>query len=174
MNILITGQTGLSEALRQALENDHNVTCVSKSTGHDITRVLDWATDYYHYNVLINCAYDQWSQVTVLEQFYYAWRDDPSKQIINIGSSIVDYTRIETEKEHEYMDYRIHKQALQAAFHRLVKLAKCDIKLVNPGAIDTARIQHLTFNQKMTPRFVAEKIIAIMQEPSFRKVDLWL
>lgn len=174
MNILITGQTGLSGALKQALSKDHTVTCVSRSTGHDIAHILDWATDYYHYDVLINCAYAQWSQVAVLEQFYYAWRDDASKQIINIGSSIVDYTRIETEKEHEYMAYRIHKQALQETFYKLVKLAQCDIKLVNPGAIDTAMIQHLDFDKKMAPEFVAEKIIAIMQEPSFRKVDLWL
>ena len=174
MNILITGTTGLANALRQELEKDHQVTCVSRSTGHDIKNVLDWAPKFYHYDVCINSAYDQWAQVDVLEQFYYAWKDDDSKQIVNIGSSIVDYTRLERDKEYEYMNYRIHKQALQAAFYKLVKLAVCDLKLVNPGAIDTAMIQHLNFSNKMLPEFAAEKIVAIMKESTFKKVDLWL
>jgi hypothetical protein len=173
MNILITGTTGLAQALKQQLEKDNNVTCVSRSTGHDIKDVLTWAPGFYHYDVCINSAYSQWSQVDVLEQFYYAWRDDASKQIVNIGSSIVDYTRIERELEYEYMNYKIHKQALQSAFYKLSKLAQCDIKLINPGAIDTAMIQHLNFAKKMTPAFVAEKIAAVMKEPSFKKVDLW-
>lgn len=174
MNILITGTTGLAQALKQELDKDHNVTCVSRSTGHNIKDVLTWGPSFYHYDVCINSAYDQWAQVSVLEQFYYAWRDDPSKQIVNIGSSIIDYARIEREKEYEYMNYKIHKQALQSAFYKLVKLSKCDIKLINPGAIDTAMIQHLNFAEKMTPAFVAEKIVDIMKETSFKKVDLWL
>ena len=173
MNILITGTTGLAQALKQELAKDNTVTCVSRSTGHDIKDVLTWAPNFYHYDVCINSAYDQWAQVGVLEQFYYAWQTDASKQIVNIGSSIVDYTRIEREKEYEYMAYKIHKQALQAAFYKLVKLAQCDIKLINPGAIDTAMIQHLDFADKMTPTFAAEKIVAVMKEPSFKKVDLW-
>jgi short-subunit dehydrogenase len=175
MNILITGTSGLAEALKQELgKHDNTVTCVSRSTGHDIKNILEWAPGFYHYDVCINSAYDQWSQVNVLEQFFYAWRNNSSKQIINIGSSIVDYARIERDKEHEYMAYKNHKQALQSTFYKLVKLAECDIKLVNPGAIDTAMIQHLNFADKMTPTFVAEKIAAIMKEPTFKKVDLWL
>jgi hypothetical protein len=173
MNILITGTTGLAQALKQELEADNTVTCVSRSTGHDIKDMLSWAPGFYHYDVCINCAYDQWAQVDVLEQFYYAWQADASKQIINIGSSIIDYTRTEREKEYEYMNYKIHKQALQSAFYKLVKLAQCDIKLINPGAIDTAMIKHLAFTEKMTPKFVAEKIAAIMKESTFKKVDLW-
>lgn len=173
MNILITGRTGLSAALETILSKDHTVVCVSKSTGHDIQKLSSWMAEYYHYDVCINCAYDQWAQVAVLEQFYCAWRDDDAKQIINIGSSIVDYARIEPSKEHEYIDYRVHKQALQSVFYKLVKLAKCDIKLINPGAMDTARIKHLEYDQKMSPEFVAEKIVYIMKETSFRKVDLW-
>jgi dTDP-4-dehydrorhamnose reductase len=174
MNILITGTSGLANALSQELNKSNTVTCVSRSTGHDIKNILKWAPDFYHYDVCINCAYDQWSQVDVLEQFYYAWRSDAGKQIINIGSSIVDYTRIEQDKEHEYMVYKIHKQALQSAFYKLVKLAKCDIKLINPGAIDTTMIKHLNFAKKMTSAFVAKKIVSVMKEPTFKKVDLWL
>ena len=123
MNILITGQTGLSFVLANVLRKNHQVTCVSRSTGHDIANVTEWGPDFYHFDVCINCAYHSWAQIAVLEQFYYAWRNDANKQIINIGSSVVDYSRIEVDKEHEYMDYRIHKQALQSAFYKLVKLS---------------------------------------------------
>jgi len=173
MNILITGTAGLAASLKEQLSPQHTVTCVSRQTGHDINQVTDWGPDFYHYDVCINSAYSGWAQVAVLEQFYYAWRNDAGKQIINIGSSIIDYTRIEQDKEYEYMNYRVHKQSLQSAFYKLSKLAQCDIKLINPGAIDTAMIQHLNFADKMTPEFVAKKIVAIMQEPCFKKVDLW-
>jgi short-subunit dehydrogenase len=173
-NIIITGTSGLAEALAHNLESTHNVVRVSRSTGHNIQDVKTWGPNFYHYDVCINCAYDQWFQVVVLEQFYYAWRDDPTKQIINIGSSIVDYARIEKEKEYEYIDYRVHKQALQSVFHKLVKLSQCDIKLVNPGAIDTKMIEHLNFDAKMSLEFVAKKIINVMQDPCIKKVDLWL
>lgn len=174
MNILITGNLGLAKALQQELVADNLVTCVSRSSDHDIKNVLSWGPSFYHYDVCINCAYDQWAQVDVLEQFYYAWKDDPTKQIINIGSTIIDYIRTEREKEYEYMAYKNHKQALQSAFYKLAKLAYCDIKLINPGAIDTAMISHLDFANKMSTEFIAKKIIAIMKEPTFKKVDIWL
>jgi hypothetical protein len=174
MNILITGSTGLAQALAQDLDLAHSVTQVSRTTGHNIQNVKSWGPNFYHYDVCINCAYDQWFQVDVLEQFYYAWCKDSTKQIINIGSSIIDYTRIEKEKEFEYINYRVHKQALQSAFYKLVRLAQCDIKLINPGAIDTKMIEHLTVANKMSAKFVAKKITNVMQDPCIKKVDLWL
>jgi hypothetical protein len=174
MNILITGTKGLATALRNELEKSHQVTCVSKTTGYDIKNVATWGDHFYHYDVCINCAYDRWYQTDVLEQFYYAWKDDSSKQIVNIGSSIVDYTRFDREKEYEYIDYKVHKQALQSVFYKLVKLSKCDIKLINPGPIDTDMIRQYHYDNKMSPDQVAEKIISIMKDPMIRKVDLWL
>ena len=174
MNILITGTTGLARALATELELTHSVKQVSRRTGHNIQHVKDWGPNFYYYDVCINCAYDQWFQVDVLEQFYYAWCNDSTKQIINIGSSIIDYTRIEKEKDYEYINYRVHKQALQSAFYKLVKLSHCDIKLINPGAIDTKMIEYLNVSNKMTAEFVAKKITNVMQDPCIKKVDLWL
>jgi NAD(P)-dependent dehydrogenase (short-subunit alcohol dehydrogenase family) len=173
MNILITGTTGLAEALKKQLQTHHLITCVSRRTGHNILNIQHWAPEYFHYDVCINCAYDQWQQIAVLETFYHAWKDNAQKQIINIGSALVDYTRIEVELEHQYMPYRIHKQALQSTFYKLVKQAKCDIKLINPGAIDTPMIQHIDYDNKMSPESAAEKIVDIMSVPCFKKVDLW-
>lgn len=173
MNILITGSRGLAKSLGNILEKDHSVTYVSKSTGYNIADVKNWGNQFYHYDVCINSAYDRWHQVTVLEQFFWAWHNDSSKCIVNIGSTISDYARTEFDKEHEYMDYRVHKQALQLAFSKLTKQAKCDIKLINPGAMNTDMIKHLDFKNKMPADFVAEKIAFILFDPSIKRLDLW-
>jgi NAD(P)-dependent dehydrogenase (short-subunit alcohol dehydrogenase family) len=173
MNILITGNQGLALALQlELIAQGHAVTCVSRRTGHDIKDVKSWGPQYYHYDVCINCAYSTWHQIDVLEQFYYAWRDHADKQIINIGSKIADYVRIETEIDYQYMDYRLHKQALQSAFNRLINTAQCDIKLINPGAVDTDMIRHLSC-KKMTPEWTAKQIVDIMKQPAVKRVDLW-
>jgi hypothetical protein len=173
MNILITGNQGLAKALENFLSVDHTVTCVSRSTGHDITNIKNWGPNFYHYDMCINSAYNGWSQVEVLEQFFWAWHNDSSKHIVNIGSTISDYARTETNKEHEYMSYRIHKQALQLAFSKLVKQATCDIKLINPGAMDTNMLKDLDFPNKMHPEFVAQKIISVLFDPCIKRLDIW-
>jgi NAD(P)-dependent dehydrogenase (short-subunit alcohol dehydrogenase family) len=173
MNILITGDKGLAEALQTVLMSEgQTVTCVSRQSAHDIKNVKEWGPQYWHYDVCINCAYDSWHQIDVLEQFYYAWRDIPHKQIINIGSKIADYARIEAEIDYQYMEYRVHKQALELAFNRMVNTAACDIKLINPGAIDTDMISHLSC-KKMDPAWLAQQIVELMKQPAVKRVDIW-
>lgn len=174
MNILITGNRGLAKALGESLNMAHSVTHVSRSTGHDIHDIQQWAPDFYHYDMCINSAYHDWDQVAVLEQFFWAWGQDSNKHIVNIGSSICDYARTETHKEHEYMNYRVHKQALQLAFAKLVKQARCHIKLINPGAMDTDMLKDLDFANKMQPGFVAQKICSVLFDPCVKRLDLWL
>jgi dTDP-4-dehydrorhamnose reductase len=70
MNILITGTSGLAQALANQLGQAHTVTQISRATGHNIHDVESWGPSFYHYDVCVNCAYDQWAQVTVLEQFF--------------------------------------------------------------------------------------------------------
>lgn len=173
MKILITGQQGLAQSLARFLAKDHEVITISRQTGHDIQQVKTWAPDFYHCDMLINSAYHRWSQVEVLEQFFWAWHQDPAKIIVNIGSSISDYARTDREKDHEYMDYRTHKQALQLAFNRLTKQGMCDIKLINPGAMDTDMVRHLAWTNKMSTDFVAEKILPLLFDPCMKRVDLW-
>jgi hypothetical protein len=174
MKILITGNQGLAKALGELLSSDHFVTHVSRSTGHDIANIQQWASNFYHYDMCINSAYYSWNQVEVLEQFFLAWHQDSNKHIINIGSTISDYVRNETDKEHEYMSYRVHKQALQLAFTKLVKQSACNIKLINPGTMNTDMLKHLDFSNKMQPEFVAQKIISVLFDPCIKRVDLWL
>lgn len=174
MKILITGTKGLAKALDDHLSLNHQVTAVSRSLGYDIKDVSLWHSEFCDYDVCINCAYDRWGQVEVLENFYHLWKHYPHKQIINIGSSIVDYSRSERAQEAEYLPYRVHKIALQKTFEKIVKQSECDIKLVNLGLFDSGMVSHIEPSQKMSLEFVAEKIIMIMQDRSFKRVDLWI
>lgn len=170
MKFLITGKKGLALALKEKI--GASATCISQSDGYKIQDVLEWGPKFYHYDVLINCAHNEFDQVKVLEQFYYAWKDDSNKIIVNVGSISADYNRSEFTKEYEYLAYKFQKQALQSVYAKLTRLANCDIKLINPGAIDTAMVEHLTC-QKMDPSHVADRILWMIENPDIKRLDLW-
>lgn len=171
MKILITGRRGLSAALATVLQ-DHQLVIADRQN-YNIQKVKSWVKEFTDFDVCINSAYDEWQQVTVLEEFYSLWHTDTKKTIINIGSNVASYSRTEVDKENEYLSYRLHKQALQLCFDKLVRTAKCDIKLVNPGPIDTSMINHLQCT-KMSTVHVADRISWLMNQPDIKRLDLWL
>ena len=173
MNIIITGSQGLARSLGDQLSKDHRVTYLDRSNGHDINKVSTWAEKFYDQDMCINNAYHKWDQVAVLETFYHMWGNDSSKYIINIGSTISDYTRNEKDQDHEYMPYRLHKQALQAAFSKMVKQAKCTIKLINPGPMDTQMLANVSWSNKMNTNLVAQAIVPMLIDPLIKRIDLW-
>lgn len=170
MKILITGQTGLAKALSVAHQTDL-VTCVSRSSGHDISLIKSWGSAFLEYDLVYNCAYDNMHQLTVLEFFYQHWRHNESKTIVNIGSRVTCYPRSENKKD--YWPYRIHKKILQEAYENMLPEAKCDIKLINPGPIDTAMIAHLSI-PKFEPFNLASRIKTLVEDPTIKRVDLWV
>lgn len=170
MKILITGSRGLAASLGDAYCN-HEVRLVSRSTGFDINHIENWGSEFLDHDCVFNCAYDNFSQVKVLEFFYNSWKNNPSKQIISIGSRVVSHKRIDLDSE--YWPYRLHKQALQQAHDAMLLTALCDIKIVNPGPIDTAMIQHLQCS-KLNPEDLAQQIKSIVANPLLKRVDLWL
>lgn len=172
MKVVITGTTGLANALYKALSPDNEVVCISRSTGQDIKLASEWCRTFADFGCCINCAYDDQGQLTVLESFYHMWQDDSSKTIINIGSKVASYARTETDKDHLYFRYRVNKQALQLAFESMCNTARCDIKLINPGPIDTEMTSHLNVN-KLNTDTLAQQIVDIMNYPHIKRVDLW-
>lgn len=170
--ILITGDSGLAASLAKLLERDNTVSCVSRSQGNDIKDIASWFDRFSDYHIMINNAYQEWYQIQVLEHVWQVWSDHAERMIVNIGSTASDYARIETNKEAQYWPYRLHKQSLQACFQKIVTMGACDVKLINPGAIDTKMIGHLDC-VKMSPDWLAEKIVWIMQQPEIKRVDLW-
>ena len=169
MKILITGTTGLANALGDAYI-DHSVTLVSRSGGFDINNIAQWGAEFLDCDCVFNCAYDGFGQVAVLEFFHKHWKNDPTKQIINIGSRSITFKRLDADLG--YWPYRQHKLALQQAVDAMLLDALCDIKIVNPGPIDTPMIasHHCV---KFDPFELAIKIKAIAADPALKRVDLW-
>jgi len=170
--ILITGDSGLAGSLRKLLSSTNTVTCVSRNTGYDVKDIASWFDQFSDHDIMINNAYQDWCQIKVLEHVWQIWSDHAAHMIVNIGSTASDYVRTETDKDAQYWPYRLHKQSLQACFQKIVRLGSCDVKLINPGPIDTKMVSHLDC-AKMSPDWLAEKIIWIMQQPEIKRVDLW-
>lgn len=170
MKILITGTGGIARALASEFVG-HEVVMVSRRTGHDINNIDSWAQEFISYDMFINCAYDQWGQITALEWFFSRWRDHSSKTIVSIGSRTIYYPRTEPITDH--WPYRIHKLALQAAHDSMVSIAQCNMKIIHLGPVDTNMISHLDC-KKLPVSVAAAHIRKISQDPLIKRVDLWL
>jgi hypothetical protein len=169
MKILITGTRGLASALGDAYI-DHSVTLVSRSSGHDIHDIQRWGPEFLDQDCVFNCAYDGFAQVNVLEFFYNHWKHDVNKQIVSIGSRTITFKR--SENESGYWAYRLHKQALQQAHDSMLLDAKCDMKIINPGPVDTDMIRHLNC-VKLDIATLANTIKNIAADATLKRVDLW-
>ena len=167
MKIAITGSRGIARSLQQAFQ-EHDVCLLSRSTGHDINCVDTWGTEYLDRDVLINCAYDKWAQIQVLEFFYTQWRENPTKAIVTVGSRVVSY-----RQDQHYWSYQMHKQALQLAHDTMQSTARCRMLIVNPGPTDTDMVRHRDI-PKLCPDVVAEKIKTALADPLTRRLDIWL
>jgi hypothetical protein len=170
MNILITGTRGLAAALGDAYI-DHSVTLVSRSGGYDIHDIQRWGSEFLDQDCVFNCAYDGFAQLEVLEFFHQHWKNLSHKQIINIGSRSITYRRLDGDSG--YWPYRQHKQALQSAVDAMLLDSHCDIKIINPGPIDTDMIAHQQC-KKFDTTVLANKIKSIVLDPTIKRVDLWL
>jgi hypothetical protein len=171
MKILITGKTGIAGALAEEFCN-YEVYTASRSNGYDIANWQEWAWQFDGVDVFINCAYNEWHQIGLLEHFASIWKDNPSKTIINIGSKVTDYSRSERNKDREYFAYRVHKQSLQTVSQTLSDNCKCRILLINPGPVDTPMISFLEVDKMSVNRF-AKITKTIVEIPEIRRVDVW-
>lgn len=171
MKILITGSKGLASALASVHAADHSVTMVSRSLGFDINHVDQWGQNFLNYDCVFNCAYDGFGQLHILDFFYKHWCKLSDKKIVNIGSRCITYPRLDADTD--YWPYRQHKLSLQHTVDAMTACAKCDIKIINPGPVDTDMVAHQQCD-KFDPVVLAEKIKSIAQDPTIKRVDLWL
>lgn len=173
MKILITGTRGLAQGLREFLEQEHTIICVSRTTGYDILEVDSWGQNFLDYDMVINNAYDGLGQLRILEYFYHHWRLNADKHIINIGSRASYFPRSEQHLDQEFWPYRLHKQTLEKAWEKMVN-SVCDVKLINPGPLDTDLIRNIENIKKMSVTEAAERMSQFILDPAIRRVDLWL
>lgn len=173
MKILITGDRGLAQGIADIVKQQgHDAVMVSRSTGHDINSVQTWAKDFSDVDICVNSAYSGFAQVAVLETFADMWRDDTERQIINIGSMVADYPRSQIELDHQYWSYRLHKQALQSAYAKIMQDRDCQIKLINFGPIDTDMMSGVDV-PKMSVAQAANRVWSMIQDPAIKRQDLW-
>lgn len=172
MKILITGTSGLGKELGAAYA-DHQVTLVSRSTGHDINNISAWGHEFLTYDMVINCAYDGLGQQLMLDYFFNHWQLDPAKTIVTIGSKIITQPRIDISQDHDYWPYRLNKQALQLMHDSMLYTAKCNLKIFNPGAFDSSMTSGHNI-PKMSLPDLAVTIKSHIENPVIKRVDLWL
>ena len=169
---VITGSQGIAHAVSHVLSADYNVINISKSNGYDIADVGNWASEFVDYDVCINCAYDSWLQVNVLEEFCNIW-NSKDKTIVSIGSTVSDYGRTEKHLDHQHFPYRLHKQALQNAFNRLVMSNNSNLKIINPGITNTRMVSHIE-SEKLSTELVANHIKMLIESNELKRIDLWV
>lgn len=170
MKVLITGTKGLAQELA-FVYSECDVTAVSRSTGHDILKIDQWGVDFLDYDQVFNCAYSGIGQQLVLEYFHHHWQYNPTKSIITIGSKVITQPRADGTNTH--WPYRIHKQTLQNIHNSMWPTAKCDLKIINPGAFDSAMVAHLDV-PKLNLSSLAMRIKQYAEDPVIKQVDLWL
>ena len=171
MKILITGNQGIARALAEQYDT-HQVTCVSRQTGHDINQISQWGQQFLDYDLVFNNAYDGYGQVSVLEFFFNHWQELPNKTIVTIGSRS-SYIPATDTKHLPYWPYQNHKLALQQAHDRMIQSAKCVLKIVNPGPVNTDMVKHLSV-PKIDPKELATRVASMVADPAMKRIDLWL
>lgn len=174
MKIAITGHTaGIGRAIMDLLKNDHDIIGVSRTNGYNLTDVDTIVSATKHVDVFINNAYYKYQQCEILKQLAYCWHDT-NKHIINIGSTCVNYSRIEQELDSDPWEYRDHKTALEKMFRKLTKHPNaCAISLLSPGAVDTDMVRHLTI-PKLSPVDVAQAVDLLIKNKKIKELTLWL
>lgn len=174
MKIGITGHSrGLGLALARKLSINNNVIGFSRSNGYNIAHVHEIIKDALDCDVFINNAYNNYYQSDLLLYLFRLWQDNPNKSIINIGSTVTAYPRIETEIDNLPWPYRDHKIALERLHRHLAKQThKCKMLLVSPGAMDTDMIAHHS-GVKMLPDHVADIIIDAISKPLVKEITIY-
>lgn len=170
MKILITGCKGLALALSQCYQSQHSVVMVSRNNGFDIADIDNWGHEFLNFDIVFNTAYQDFDQVRVLEYFFQHWSSDKTKTIVSIGSRAIVYAR--SDGPQGFWPYRLHKQTLQSAHDAMQPQAKCQLKMFNPGPIDTDMVKHLDV-EKLMPAELAQRIVQWTADPFVKRVDCW-
>lgn len=134
----LTGHTnGIGAELYARLSP--NCLGLSRATGHDITTRQGRDLILYdadQCDVFINNAHSGFGQTQLLIELFQLWRDKP-KQIVNVGSAIVD-RRLRSDKLH-LLTYAAEKRALHSIISDMQGYA-CRVSYVQFGYVGTPEI----------------------------------
>lgn len=173
MKIAITGHTrGIGLSIYNHLINTNSIIGLSRSNGYDIADIASIIETVKDCDIFINNAYHEYSQEQLLSQLYDLWVNQ-NKIIINIGSTVTAYPRIEEHLNDQPWSYRDHKLALMNTFRRLSWNDNiCRLALINPGATDTDMIQHLHC-KKVNPKEIAYAVDLVLNNPYIKEITIY-
>ena len=195
LKIAITGHTsGIGKAIYDmGLLQGHDVVGFSRSTGFNLKNIgKQYTTDVdfdqhqkfeytedtqrflreiKDYDVFINNAHLQWSQVDLLYAVYNMWQKQ-NKTIICIGSTAKDHK----EPGESVKDYYHQKIALETIVDNfgVYGKGKCKASIVRPGWVDTGLFDKSPEYKQVIPTGVnvipadkiAEAVFYIINQPS--------
>jgi NAD(P)-dependent dehydrogenase (short-subunit alcohol dehydrogenase family) len=175
MKVAITGHSrGIGQAIAQMLSQEHNIVGMSRSNGFDVSNVDSVVAAAADCDVFINNAYSGLAQVEILKKLHSLWQDK-NRLIINIGSTVTDYPRSNSQvAEDDPWPYRDHKKLLASTFRQLTwnQTSPCRLALVTPGATDTDMIRHLTLF-KIPPQEIANAVLLVINNPSIKEITVY-
>lgn len=172
MRIAITGHTsGIGLAIFNLFKDTNEILGFSRSNGFNIKDVDPIVESIVDADIFINNAYYEYQQCVLLQKINNMWAGT-NRQIINIGSTCVHYPRLEQDLDSEPWPYRDHKSALEKLFRHLVKQENsCRLHLINPGAVDTDMIKHISCT-KLEPLSVAIAVQTVINFPSIKELTI--
>ena len=173
MLIAITGHAnGIGAAITHAAsEKGHTIIGFDLETGDDINDANSIVEQSMMADVFINNAYAPGAQIVLLQKIFEAWRDDPTKTIINMGSK-AKYFPTGLIRSNYYGEtptdgeYTLNKRMLTEETQRMqfYSQKQCRIININPGFVDTAMTQELD-KVKLTPEAIADAVMWALEMP---------
>ena len=157
MKIAITGSnSGIGLAIKNKLQNDHELICLDIANGHDINdlSIIDLILDT---DVFINNAHSKANpdaQWKLFEAVHEDWRQYNKKHIINMGS-LSKYYDLEVFKFPEYSSAK--KKLNEVHCKALVDARKNILTHICPGYTDTPMIKDFSV-PKMNVEVVADAV----------------
>ena len=143
MKIAITGHTsGIGQALFNILEKrGHDITGLSKRTGHNIRTIPKIANLVESCDMFINNAQAGYAQTELLYDVWQKWRNVSGKSIWCISTMMTQQPvdpPIPGQEEIVMSQYRTQKRALEEAVNQLrEKSGSCKITIIRPGGVAT-------------------------------------
>ena len=176
MRIAITGHSkGIGKSIFDTLQQSHDCKGFSRSNGYDITQYADKIIEESNnFDVFINNAYSGLYQVKLFDMIFDKWKDDPNKQIINIGSKSKYYPfndeqpQLKKDKRSSKAYNDNKKSISHSIYAKQMYLSKqCKIITIHPGYTRTDFIKHHWDNVNMIdPKDVADVIQWVLSMPS--------
>lgn len=174
MKIAITGHTrGIGQAIYNSLVNKNSVIGLSRTNGYDINDTETIINAVRDCDCFVNNAYSDLQQEILLKEINALWQGQ-NKLIINVGSAVTDYPRLEEKLNNEPWEYRDNKQALARTFRQLAHNGNDlpMLKLLTPGAVDTDLIKHIDC-VKIDPKEIARAVDILINNPYVKEITVY-